>query len=260
MAACYDAGGRGYVAHRDNDGARPSDRRQLSAILYLNQDWGPADGGALRCHVGVGSTEIMGTKVDVVPAEGTLVIFKARELLHEVRPAHRRRWALSVWFEQPAAADEAGSWRWPAAERWFKLAASEGQSGSLAGSRAERGRQCAAALAHKGAVAALERELADARVALAAAGATRCTAGEADAGLRDARLTGEAAAAGDTSGHALHRWRGRPWVGPMAAAAAAAVFCLSLRRKFFWDWLGCRRSRVRSLVQYGYLHVRRRFL
>jgi hypothetical protein len=42
---------------------------------------------------------------------------------------------------------------------------------------------------------------------------------------------GEAAAAGDTSGHALHRWRGRPWVGPMAAAAV--FFCLSLRRKFF---------------------------
>ncbi len=36
--------------------------------------------------------------VDVFPHSGTLVLFRADHVLHEVRPAFRERFACSMWF------------------------------------------------------------------------------------------------------------------------------------------------------------------
>ncbi|EOD31618.1 hypothetical protein EMIHUDRAFT_231583 [Emiliania huxleyi CCMP1516] len=52
MVACYPGGGARYVRHCDNScdagsGNRCNGRR-LTAILYLNCDWQPGDGGELR--------------------------------------------------------------------------------------------------------------------------------------------------------------------------------------------------------------------
>lgn len=74
--------------------------------MYLNDlDWElDRDGGALRGYIGAEDDDEEGVTarvvVDVCPAGGTLVIFRSKKLLHEVMPAHRRRWALSMWIEE----------------------------------------------------------------------------------------------------------------------------------------------------------------
>lgn len=106
MVASYGPDGAHYVAHRDNHGNTLSDRRCFTLILYLNDpDWDmERDGGALRAYVGADTTDQEGNSarkiVDICPKGGTLVMFRSRVLLHEVLPAHRRRWALSVWIEE----------------------------------------------------------------------------------------------------------------------------------------------------------------
>jgi SM-20-related protein len=86
--------GAAYSRHRDRF-ARDS-RRALSTILYLNEDWKPDDGGALRLHLADGAREIE-------PRGGALVIF-ASDLEHEVLPARRERLSLAGWFRRRAQA------------------------------------------------------------------------------------------------------------------------------------------------------------
>ena len=71
--------------------------RELTLILYLNGPGKSGTGGALRCHVG--EEEV----VDVDPRPGRLVVFRARELLHEVLPVDGwQRAAMSVWLLRDA--------------------------------------------------------------------------------------------------------------------------------------------------------------
>ncbi|KAA6421588.1 MAG: 2OG-Fe(II) Oxygenase, partial [Trebouxia sp. A1-2] len=56
--AVYVGGGSQYVKHRDalpDDGADPNQRR-VTAILYANPDWRPADGGHLRIWLPPGAS------------------------------------------------------------------------------------------------------------------------------------------------------------------------------------------------------------
>jgi SM-20-related protein len=91
--ALYPAGAR-YARH--NDRFRDDDARVLSVILYLNDLWRAADGGALRLFVGERET------IDIVPAGGTLVTFLADRFDHEVLPANRPRVSLTGWFRRRA--------------------------------------------------------------------------------------------------------------------------------------------------------------
>lgn len=87
-----------------------------TCLLYLNEEWHAAvHGGALRIHLPVvaegegvaGCTSC----VDVPPHAGTLVLFRADKTLHEVRPAFRPRFAVSIWFDavpEGASASPAG--------------------------------------------------------------------------------------------------------------------------------------------------------
>ena len=114
QVACYGPDGAHYVAHRDNQGNTPSDRRCFTLILYLNDpDWdAERDGGALRAYVGADLADEDGDSakqvVDICPKGGTLVMFCSRVLLHEVLPARRRRWALSVWVEEDFPLEHSG--------------------------------------------------------------------------------------------------------------------------------------------------------
>jgi SM-20-related protein len=83
--------GAGYARHADRF-AR-DERRVLSTVLYLNADWKPDDGGALRLYLGGGA------RADIEPRGGTLAIF-ASELEHEVLPAGRARFSLAGWFRK----------------------------------------------------------------------------------------------------------------------------------------------------------------
>ena len=91
--ALYPAGAR-YARHKDR--FRDDDARVLSIILYLNDVWRAADGGALRLFVSERET------IDIVPAGGTLVTFLADRFDHEVLPANRPRVSLTGWFRRRA--------------------------------------------------------------------------------------------------------------------------------------------------------------
>lgn len=94
--ALYPAGS-GYKKHIDrfatmNDG-KPM--RQISSILYLNQDWEEIDGGHLRLYK---TAENDSEYLDILPTGGRLVIFLSDTFYHEVLPAGRDRMSLTGWF------------------------------------------------------------------------------------------------------------------------------------------------------------------
>ncbi len=89
--ACYPAGAS-YARHRDR--FRDQDTRTLSFILYLNDAWPDAAGGALRLFRNDGSA------LDVPPRGGTAVAFLAAQFEHEVLPATRPRWSFTGWFRR----------------------------------------------------------------------------------------------------------------------------------------------------------------
>jgi SM-20-related protein len=89
--ALYPPGAH-YARHLDRfRGAR---ERVVSLVLYLNEGWRARDGGALRLYLSDGAYR------DVVPIEGTLVVFLADRFEHEVLPAHRERLSLTGWLRR----------------------------------------------------------------------------------------------------------------------------------------------------------------
>jgi SM-20-related protein len=84
-----------YKRHLDR--FRDDDRRALTAILYLNQDWRESDGGLLRFWPDPSGE---GKRLDIVPSGGTLVTFLSDRFWHEVLPARRQRLALTGWFKR----------------------------------------------------------------------------------------------------------------------------------------------------------------
>jgi SM-20-related protein len=89
--AIYPAGSF-YRRHRDR--FRDDDARALSWVLYLNEGWCAADGGALRIHLSERASR------DVLPVAGTLVCFLSERFEHEVLPATRERLSLTGWFRR----------------------------------------------------------------------------------------------------------------------------------------------------------------
>lgn len=84
----------GTFYRRHRDGFRDDDARVLSCVLYLNDAWSAADGGALRIHLPGGGAR------DVLPVGGTLVAFLADRYEHEVLAANRERWSIAGWFRR----------------------------------------------------------------------------------------------------------------------------------------------------------------
>lgn len=87
--ALYPPGAH-YARHVDQH--RGGRLRVVSLVLYLNERWRRADGGALRLHRAPGGA------LDVVPRGGTLVLFPSDGLEHEVLAARRERLALTGWL------------------------------------------------------------------------------------------------------------------------------------------------------------------
>ena len=121
--SCYNGGSSFYRPHRDAPSLGPSSsiwalgvmgwmsarsyrRRCVTAILYLNEaDWNidqAVDGGALKAYLGAADTDEIGTSakkvVSVCPSGGTLVVFDSQQVLHEVCPSNRQRFALTAWL------------------------------------------------------------------------------------------------------------------------------------------------------------------
>lgn len=94
--ACFPVGSR-YLPHLDRH--QNSQARTLSAIIYLNHDWHPEDGGALRLYTDR-VLNVEGPWIDIVPEFGKLVIFLSADFWHEVLPANRERHSLTGWFRR----------------------------------------------------------------------------------------------------------------------------------------------------------------
>lgn len=84
-----------YKRHLDR--FRDDDRRTVTAILYLNEDWKESDGGQLRFYPNGENTE---EYIDVLPEAGTLVTFLSHDYWHEVLPGSRERMSITGWFKR----------------------------------------------------------------------------------------------------------------------------------------------------------------
>ena len=97
--ACYPTGAF-YKAHLDCHRGSPA--RTISAIIYLNRDWSPHDGGTLRLYTDHEEGKD-GPYLDIAPEFGKLVLFLSSEFWHEVLPARRERFSLTGWFRKRSA-------------------------------------------------------------------------------------------------------------------------------------------------------------
>lgn len=88
--ACYPSG-FGYQWHSDNPAGR--DERVISAVFYLNDDWGIEDGGALEV------IDNHGVHHEVMPMANRLVIFDSN-IRHQVQIAHRQRYSIATWMRR----------------------------------------------------------------------------------------------------------------------------------------------------------------
>lgn len=100
----YPNGGY-YKRHVDAAVGTTSALRAWSYLLYLNEDWCPADGGCLRIFTDGGLEQAPAgappSFVDVEPRGGTLVVFRSDAVPHEVLETTTKRMALVGWFSKP---------------------------------------------------------------------------------------------------------------------------------------------------------------
>ena len=87
------APGAVYVRHLDRSPAGAE--RVISVVIYLNEGWLAAEGGALRLYTGADA-------VEVLPEGGTLVAFESARFEHEVCQAVRDRLSIAGWFRRRA--------------------------------------------------------------------------------------------------------------------------------------------------------------
>ena len=127
VAAFADDDRGGYVPHWDatslpqQPGAFTNRRRSAAVMYACAPDWhAERDGGCLRCHVGAPSPTSLDADaqaaikdaalqpggppwrfVDVAPLCGRCVVFDCTALLHQVLPARRQRFAVTLWSYAP---------------------------------------------------------------------------------------------------------------------------------------------------------------
>lgn len=90
--AHYPAG-FGYQWHRDNPAGR--DERVISAVFYLNDDWGQNDGGEISLY------DISQALHQLSPKANRLVLFDSN-LRHQVEITQRTRYSIATWLRKDA--------------------------------------------------------------------------------------------------------------------------------------------------------------
>jgi SM-20-related protein len=112
LYAYYPQGGF-YRRHRDAIPGSASTLRQISLLLYLNQNWqAETDGGCLRLHFDSGGDALPLNEepnyMDVAPHGGTLVLLQSDAVPHEVLDTvGRDRLAVVGWYNRPVQSSDA---------------------------------------------------------------------------------------------------------------------------------------------------------
>ena len=89
--AIYSVGAH-YNRHLDTLSGQKN--RLLSTVVYLNDEWSPADGGELLLYR-AGNPSTIAT---ILPKPGLMVLFLSEEFPHEVLPAKKPRHSIAGWF------------------------------------------------------------------------------------------------------------------------------------------------------------------
>jgi SM-20-related protein len=89
--AIYRVGAH-YDRHLDTLSGQQN--RLLSTVVYLNDEWAPADGGELLLYRG-GNQSAM---VRILPKPGLMVLFLSEEFPHQVLVANKTRHSIAGWF------------------------------------------------------------------------------------------------------------------------------------------------------------------
>lgn len=93
MISCYPGNGTHYVRHVDN---HHKDGRCITVVYYVNKDWDvDAHGGLLKVY----PTQIHPRVAKIAPQfDRTLIFWSDERNPHEVLPAFRSRYAVTVWY------------------------------------------------------------------------------------------------------------------------------------------------------------------
>jgi hypothetical protein len=83
--------GGAFAHHYDNPG--PPNKRALTCLLYLNDDWKEGDGGELELQ------PMFQPPVVVTPTMAKFVVFRSDRVLHRVLPATAMRLCFTVWID-----------------------------------------------------------------------------------------------------------------------------------------------------------------
>lgn len=89
----------GDFYRRHLDSFRNRRLRVVSLVLYLNNDWQPADGGELQIYSRENARKLCRS---IKPEAGQLALFLSEEISHEVLPANRTRYSIACWFRTDA--------------------------------------------------------------------------------------------------------------------------------------------------------------
>ncbi|XP_034238283.1 egl nine homolog 1 isoform X1 [Thrips palmi] len=102
MVACYPGHGTHYVKHVDNPN---KDGRCITAIYYLNRDWNiQQNGGLLRIFPEGWQDKV----ADIEPFFDRILFFWSdRRNPHEVQPAFKTRYAITLWYFDASERQEA---------------------------------------------------------------------------------------------------------------------------------------------------------
>jgi SM-20-related protein len=87
----------GYDKHIDNP--KGQGNRRITFILYLNENWQPADGGVLAVFDPQQPHKII---AEITPTFGKVVLFCSDIFPHEVQKANAPRKSITGWFRNDA--------------------------------------------------------------------------------------------------------------------------------------------------------------